>query len=513
MNAATHPSLAGFAFTLHHHPDQLAIVDKNGKRYTYGDFSRHIAWSREKLQKKGVKKGTRVLIAVPMSMELYAILEAVFSLGAVAVFLDPWLKGKQMGKIIRQVRPDVFVIVSKYKWLAMLLPATWSIRRWWSVGKIQKSQKEWTFEPVTDHDVALITFTGGSSGMPKGADRTFGFLAAQLKALETHLAAGRQEVDFTNFPIVGLAGFAAGNAVVVPSLNLMKVHKANSALIGQQIESEKVTRLILSPGLLKKVVEGWLLKPSATAVKKVITGGAPIPFSLIRKSVAHFPDINFEAIYGSTEAEPIALTSFREMLQKTGDPFKGVLVGKPVKETKVCLIRTHTGPIQTEHFEPLKTERNKVGEVLVTGDHVNSSYFENEQAFRENKVVDRNGVIWHRTGDLGYFEQEELFLVGRLHRMVVRDGKEYHPYPLELYLETEHQLADTGYLEEPDGRVVLYLGSMNAAMQQKLKVGQLKKTIREKGYPLDHIFMKTEPLPRDPRHRSKLDIKALITKK
>lgn len=499
-----HPLLARVKTVMQEFPDRIAVIDKNGSPTTYGDLHQLVAYSRKILVRKGVGKGTRVLVAVPMSVELYAILLALFSLGGIAVFLDPWMKGGQMARIIRQVNPKVLVIQSRLRFLAWLLPATWKIHRWWTVDKLDYDHSDWALAPVSEEDIALITFTSGTGGNPKGADRSFGFLAAQMDALSPHLASRVPERDYTNFPIVGLADLALGNTVVVPDVNLMKIHQANPEELVRSLKYTQPTRLIISPSLLQKALSGCLQTRVGMGVHTVYTGGAPIPFSLIEKCLGNCPEIHFEAIFGSTEAEPIALCSFEEMRTNMYDPLKGVFVGSPEPITRCRIIRPFEGVIESDQLEEMICQEGETGELIVTGDHVNKSYFENVQAFRENKIVDEDGVIWHRTGDTGYFEQGQLYLTGRLHRMMNDHGRQIDPFPMEFYLERNLQLPDTGYVQTDQGEFRLYVGGQKSGDKKAIF-----KAFQECGYPLERILFQKKALSRDPRHRSKLDVHRL----
>lgn len=504
--AEVHPSFNGLLESFRKYPDRIAMIDKQDKAYTYAEFSQHIGWCVEMLQKKKVKKGTRVLVAVPMSMELYALMEALFSMGAVIIFLDPWLKGKQMAGIIKQVRPEVFIATRKIRWFAYLMPATWRIKRWWSFKTIGKSKQPWSIAPVSDDDVALITFTGGTGGIPKGADRSFGFLKAQLDALESHMKSDTDEawVDYTNFPIVGLADFAMGNQLVIPKINLMKVHEAEAGTVIDTIKKHKVNRTITSPSLLLKIQEGMRKNSHDDEVKHIITGGAPIPYSLIDSLQAERPQTEQEAIYGSTEAEPIAMTHFSSMIEKMSDPLKGIFSGQPVDEVDLKLIQI-TDTSLAGKVNQWEMPADEIGEVVVSGGHVNKSYFENEAAFKECKIQEPGGKTWHRTGDLGYLNADGLYLVGRIHRVVQHEGKSYHPYPIEFYLERTLGVKDCGYLQLPSKEIVLVIGQQESASE-----ADIKASIEAAGYPIDRVIRYKEKLPRDARHRSKLSVKPLI---
>lgn len=507
MSQRLHESFSGLMNTFHQHGNRIAVTDKNGIKYSYAIFYKHIAWARIELQKKNVKKGTKVLLAIPMSMELYVTMEALFSLGAVIIFLDPWMNGKQMSKIIRKVKPELLITTPKIRFFAYFSLAAWQIKKWWSFAKLKTSDVKWEPISVIDSDQALVTFTSGTSGEPKGADRDFGFLAAQIEALKPHMNTESNEIfiDYTNFPIVGLADFAMGNHVVIPNINLMKIHEANTEDIRISLEKEKVNRIVVSPSLLSRVYMLLTESKSTFNLKYVITGGAPIPFSLIRNFNTNFSNLHSEAIYGSTEAEPIAIASFSEVEENMSDPLLGVYTGKPIDNIQIKIVKATNQCLTNHDLKNNLCADLEIGEVIVCGDHVNKKYYENDLAFKENKIVDDGGSIWHRTGDIGYFKDRKLFLTSRLHRIVKRDNQEFYPFPIEFYLEQVLKIADCGYVQNSSAEIILFIGD-----EVTVSDSEIKTHFQKLNYPLDSIKRLNEKLPRDPRHKSKLDINKLL---
>lgn len=498
-----HIAFKDIRIALNTYRDRTALIDKEGNSYTYSELKRYITGARSELEKRGVKKGAKVLVFVPMSLELYAILEGIFSLGATAIFLDPWMKGKKMGSIIEQVHPDLFVVTKQIARVSWLLKATWPLKKW-KVDQINPNDDDWKIVPVNDDDNALITFTSGTSGKPKGANRSFGFLNGQATTLKPHLQSKTDLpfVDYTNFPIVGLANFGVGNTVVIPRLNLMKIHKADENGIIAQFQSTLVSRVIVSPSLLQKIVKGAHGK-DGLRIQQVVTGGAPIALDLIQECLKNFPEVEFEAIFGSTEAEPICISPFEEIAKQMQEPLRGVYVGKPVPQIKVKIIDFVDRAVKGSELNSLELAQGERGEIIVTGAHVNKTYYENPEAFERNKIVDETGQIWHRTGDIGYFHEDQLLLVGRDHRIYQHEGQKIYPYPIEQYLMATLGFDDMGYHQNNKGEFVVYVGTL-----LKVHPETIKATTIDAGYPCDKVIV-MEELPRDARHKSKLLIEEL----
>lgn len=488
--------------TLESKGDQLAIIDKDDTQYTFNQLKNKIVGARKELIDKGIKKGDKILVFVPMSADLYAVLEACFSIGAIAMFLDPWMGGRKMSEVIKDVQPDLLVATKKINRLARLMPVTWKLKKW-KINSISEVEGPWLLADVKDEDNALITFTSGTSGKPKGANRTFDFLYQQSEMLKHHLKGETSSYrDYTNFPIVGLASLALGNTIVIPKINLMKIAKSNSEEITSRLKRMKVNRVVVSPFLLNKINEK-MNTDLADEFSHVATGGAPISKTLIERSIKLYRGSKLEAIYGSTESEPISTTSFDKILNSYKNPKKGVFVGKIVDEIELKIIRPTSKELNSQDLAGSILLEGEIGEVIVTGNHVNKSYYKNEKAFKENKIVDSQNKIWHRTGDIGCQVDGELFLVGREHRIMKSEVGNIYPYPAELLLEVELGLTDVGYVQK-NKEFILYIGQNQ--IDDKVLVYDLMK---KNNYPIDKVIVQSKPLPRDARHNSKLQINQL----
>lgn len=499
-----HRAFDDIVHSLDFNRDKIALIDKEGLEYTYGDFKQMITGTRAHLEQLGVRKGSKVLVFITMSAELYAVLEALFSLGAVTIFLDPWMKGRKMGSIIRNVKPDLLILnkkASKYSWL---LVSTWFLKKW-KIKSLPKNDHKWKIEEVSDDDSALITFTTGSSGKPKGANRTYAFIDAQAKALKAKLIGENleQNIDFTNLPIVALAGFAIGNTVVIPKINLMKVNKANSKELIEHIHQLKVTRLVVSPSLLKKIMTG-IKSYGRGAINHIVTGGAPISCKLIHECI-EYSDIHFESMYGSTEVEPISGAEMKEIYQAQKNPLKGLFVGIPADLTKVVILKPSVKNIDKQYFSNFHLPDGEIGEIVVAGAHVNKNYYKNPDAFARYKIIDSAGEIWHRTGDIGYLDGNKIYLVGRENRIMKKGNENFYPFPIEQFIQLEFGVEDIGYVQKNSGEFVLWVGS-----GIHLDKHEVVEKIERAGYPIDRIEFQNKPLPRDPRHKSKLLVEELI---
>ena len=169
--------------------------------------------------------------------------------------------------------------------------------------------------PVEKEHTALITFTTGSSGTPKGADRTHRFLAAQHYALNRHLPYVEGDVDLPVFPIFSLNNLAAGVNTVIPAIDVGTPSDRDSLILMAQMKSQNVTCVTLSPGLLNGLSKYCLdNKITLPGLRRIITGGAPVSRDDTKRIKSVCPNAEILILYGSTEVEPMGHISASEML-------------------------------------------------------------------------------------------------------------------------------------------------------------------------------------------------------
>ena len=173
MNANLFESLRRFADEA---PDRAAIIHR-GVTLSYGDLRMRVERRAAELRRRGVGKGDRVVLFVPMGIPLYEILLAVFAIGAVAVFLDAWADPKRLDYAAELSEAKAFIAIPKAYLLLLKSRALRRIPVRCLPGfGLKRVAEDFASAECCPDDPALITFTTGSTGVPKAALRTCGFL-------------------------------------------------------------------------------------------------------------------------------------------------------------------------------------------------------------------------------------------------------------------------------------------------------------------------------------------------
>ena len=431
-------------------PKAPAIIASHKGRdriMTFGGLADASARVAEQLREVGLAPGSAMLLLVPMSPELYAVLVGLFRAGLVPTVLDPSAGRKHIDRCCELNPPAGFIGVPKAHMLRLLsgrirdIPHKFCVGAGWPFGRrLQFTDGKSIDERVADlpsEHPALMTFTSGSTGLPKAVIRSHGFLLAQHQAIEHSIQLQAGQLDLTTLPVFVLANLGSGVASVIPDCDLRKPGQIEAAPVLAQVERLGITRTAASPAFIECLLQAPTARTAGAGFRQVFTGGAPVFPRLLQRVKEIWPACEPTAVYGSTEAEPIADLPFRDidaddlLAMRSG---RGLLAGKPVSEIKLAIIPNQWGqPIRlpsTDEFQSITLSPGVTGEIVVNGEHVLRGYL-NGQGDAETKFqVD--GATWHRTGDAGYLDQSgRLWLMGRCAARITDSIGELYPFAVE----------------------------------------------------------------------------------
>lgn len=475
-----------------------AITMSNRKEtWSYVYLNSRVAQVAYALKQQNIGKGDGVLILIPMSFELYTLLLALFKLGAVAVFIDPQSSKKHIEHCIKKYPLKAFVGVKKAHALRLLNPFIRKIPIQITLGYLPMTQNFYDYydshkfladnTPVDGNDAALITFTSGSTGKPKAAVRTHAFLVQQYEVLRKNMLFGLGEVDISTLPVFVLANLAAGMHSVIPNVNLLKPAEVDGEVLLNDIIKYKATRFGGSPVLVNKITS-CIKDGINTSLTHIYMGGGPVFPNDLHRVQNKFLNSQVYGLYGSTEAEPIAHMSTKDYStekQEATQKGKGLFVGKPVSDISVKIIDSSK---LTKNITSLSSIECNIGEIIVSGSHVLKGYL-NGEGDSENKIH-INNLIWHRTGDAGYFDDNgDLWLLGRYNQRVESNDTFIYPFAIEA------AFYDKGYktaLVKHNNKITLVV-EKNKPSDDLLQMFDIQ----------DYIIVNS--LPRDKRHNAKID--------
>ena len=500
------------------YPDKTALFDLNtGKKITFTQIDEKSNYVCDYLRKKNFKKGDKIVVFIPIGVEFYLILTAIFKMGIQAVFIDPYAGIEHINKCCEMISPDGIIGSRKTLLKGFFLKGIRKIGKKINYTKVMEYSEKFSinencqvkenkkienYEKIEEDTPALISFTSGSTGFPKIIMRTHKFLLGQHNVLEKNIKFEKETSVYSSFPIFLFSHIATGTTTFIPDLNWKKPTESNFKNIVQQIIENNIQNVILPPVIFENIVKFCKdEKITLENVQKVYTGGAPVFYSLMKKIKEVFTNAKITALYGASEAEPISVLNFEDITiadienMKNGE---GLLAGKIVNEIELKIEVLEKTPERNkilkdnnaEDFSALK------GEILVKGENVVNEYLNVEKNPNEK---------WHRTGDMGYINKKgQLVLLGRVKGRIQIDENVYYPFTVETAFSFCKNLKKSVLTSKNDK---LYLfAERNSGFKGDLSKDSEIKRLKEK-FGIFKII-ETE-IPMDKRHNSKTDYKRL----
>jgi acyl-CoA synthetase (AMP-forming)/AMP-acid ligase II len=491
---------------------RAAIIDRGGQ-VSFAELDRRSARMAAAFEAAGLRPGDRALVVHPIAIGLYAVLIGLFRLGATALILDPSAGREYLDRCCRLAAPRGFIASPRAHLLRILssgirrIPIKLVVRE--STGRDEREH----IEPCADETPALLTFTSGSTGEPKAALRTHGFLLAQHRVLADSLHLRPGAIDLTTLPVFVLSNLASGVTSLLPDADLRRPGAIDPAPVLRQVAMHRPASIIAAPAFLDRLMSAPPV--NFDGVERIFTGGAPVFPRLLRRLHAIAPQATITAIYGSTEAEPIAHIDLPEI---AADDFArmqtgaGLLAGHPIDAITLRILPDRWGTpmpdLSPPDIDATALPPGQIGEIVVTGPHVLRGYL-NGTGDSETKI--RAGDhIWHRTGDAGYLDATgRLWLMGRCSARITDTRGTLYPFAVEAAAHAIEGITRAALIANDGARLLaieLDRGSNEDATRIESTVHRTLSWAH-----LDSII-RLDTIPVDRRHNAKVDYVALRKK-
>ena len=433
-------------------PAAIAVVEpagrgRDGKRryrhVTFQELDRQSDRIARGLRALGVTPGTRLALLVRPGIDFIALVFGLFKAGAVAILIDPGMGRWNLIQCLAEARPQGFVAIPLVHAVRIFFRRRFpesrvhvTVGRRWFWGGVTLDQLRggpWSggeLIPTAADDPAAIIFTTGSTGPPKGVLFRHGNFDAQVEQIRDFYGLQPGEIDLPGFPLFGLFNAAMGATTVIPPMDPSRPARVDPAKIIETIRDWNVTRAFGSPAIWNRVGQYCELHGiQLPTVRRVLSAGAPVPDHVLRRmKAAIHPEGEVHTPYGATEALPVASIEATEVLGNTAALTRegaGVCVGQRFPGIRWKVVRIVEGPIRqladVEELPPGQT-----GELIVQGPVVTREYVTRRETNERAKIAEGEKV-WHRMGDVGYFDKGGRFwFCGRLaHRVLTTEGPMY----------------------------------------------------------------------------------------
>jgi fatty-acyl-CoA synthase len=297
---------------------------------------------------------------------------------------------------------------------------------------------------VSPGDVAMIQYTSGTTGFPKGALLTHRGLVNNARLFSRRFDLEQGSVWLNPLPMFHTGGCTFGAMGTMWRRSAHAVMNFDPGLALELIESERATFFPGVPTMLLAMLEHPDFgRRDLSSLRVVMSGGTTVPPELVRRIEERF-EVRFGMIFGQTENSGVIAQSH------PGDSVadKTERVGQPLEQTEVKVVDPVTGAV---------VDCGAVGEFRVRGFGVMRGYFEMPEATAA--AIDADG--WFHTGDLGTMDDRGyLQVTGRVTDMIIRGGENVYPREIEDLLHAEPGIAEVAVVGVPDA----YWGEQVAAV-------------------------------------------------
>lgn len=490
---------AAFFEHVHSNPNALALVglttDGSQKfSITRGDLALLVQRTVGAFVTAGLRPGNKVAITLGKTPELAAIHLACSAMGLIAVPLNAALSETELKDVL--ARADVQLAVTTPEFLYKHATQRSAISsEWWIVDEASSipGTRRWsevlnsakptsTLPAVLLEKPALLIFTSGTTGQPKGVALTHQNILANLRALIQecwHISEHDRllhvlPTHHVHGLVLALYGsLYAGCAIVT-------FDKFDAAQTYKALRDNKITVFMGVPTMYHRLVDLPDAAPIAT-MRLFTCGSAPLSPETFKQ---------FEQRFGARIVERYGLT---ETLINTSNPVHGEQkigsVGKPLYGVAVTLLDPQSQQV---------VEDQKTGEICVRGDNVFSGYWNDPEITR--KAFHNQ---WFRTGDLGRFDADGyLYISGRLKELIIVGGSNVTPGEVERALEDTPGLAECAVAGAPDPdmgeKIVAFIVARKPHDNSALEI-ELRKRADERlaPYKRPKVYVFVETLPRN----------------
>ncbi|MFF1760983.1 long-chain fatty acid--CoA ligase [Streptomyces sp. NPDC058266] len=389
------------------------------------------------LRDRGVKPGDQVAIMLPNSPEFAIAYFGVLRAGGIVVPMNPLLKAREVafylgdsGARLLFARP---AFADEVRTGAQQVGACAVVVGPGGFDTLLASAPlaEDVIERHED-DTAVILYTSGTTGQPKGAELTHANLTRNCEVVAAELLhLTSDDVIFGGLPLFHAFGQSCTlNAAVTAGacLTLLPRFDAEQAL--RMLDEHGVTVFAGVPTIFSR-----LLQPldrdsyDVSALRLAVSGGAAIPVQVLRDFESAFGCVVLEG-YGLSETSPVASFSRLDAPRKPGS------IGTPI----------HGVQMRVADNGGNEVSQGETGEILIRGHNVMKGYWQRPEA---TAAAIRNG--WFRAGDLGRVDQDGYFwIVGRKTDLIIRGGYNVYPREVEDVLYEHPAVAEAAVIGLPD---------------------------------------------------------------
>lgn len=403
--------------------NHLAVIDRE-RAITYRELRTAAEQVAAKLAREGFKKGDRFALMLPNSIEYVVTFFAVHRLGGTIVQVNPMYQPHELDYILNDSQATWFIGYKEEKRKLDELELSDKMKAFYidkeeeqPLTQLQEKGPIQLPETIIDlkEDIAILQYTGGTTGKPKGVMLTHSNLVANIKqtytyAIDIYRESGHRLLGIA--PMYHAMGMTSMILCLFTGGTYIALRRFEIAKVFELIRRHRPTLFLGSPTMYIALLNYPDFKEEDLRSFRLFVGGsAPMPVEVIRKTKEASGGLFIEG-YGLSEATTSALRNPVKGMNKIGS------IGIPTPSTDAKIVDLETGKDEIPS--------GGTGELIIKGPQVMKGYWNKPE---ETKDTIRDG--WLYTGDIATKDEDGYFyIVGRKKEMIIAGG--YNIYPVEI---------------------------------------------------------------------------------
>lgn len=464
-------------------PDQVALREGD-RSWTYGVLRDQIQSYAQRLTAAGIKPGERVLLVAPTAQEFVVAYHAILAIGAVAVTINAMSTTAELEYFIDDSECSLVIAWHESTSAARTAAEGAQIDFWvLEAGDVQTDESSGAGLPVevAIDDNAILLYTSGTTGQPKGAQLTHGNVMACATAAHDVLGSNSSDRVGTGLPLFHVFGqvcVMASTFWVGASLSLLRPFSGPAAL--KMAAEHQLSILSGVPTMWNAMLHADVdvTRDDLSNLRLASSGGAALPLVVAQAFDDRFGCMVLDG-YGLSETTGTATFNAPSGVRKEGS------VGFALAGHEVSIVGADGAPVA--HGER--------GEVAIKGPSIMKGYWRRPEATAE---VMRDG--WFLSGDIGIQDEDGyLWIVDRKKDLVIRGGYNVYPREIEEVLYMHPAIREVAVIGIPDDRLGEEIGAVVALHPgASLEPADLRSWAHERlsAYKVPRIYQVVVELPK-----------------
>jgi 2-furoate---CoA ligase len=437
-----------FDCAVERYPHKIALVKDDNRGFSFQQLNDEVNRLASSLQKLGIVKRDRVMVLMKNRFETVSLFWAIQKLGAIFTPINLRLSPEDTEHCINDAEPRIIfyekfsqrsVINAKFNERPILISLEQEEGDLSYQELVAKGSNHFTTSPCDGDDIAVMLYTSGTTGVPKGVPR---FHKNEYASTMAHIVQNHYELfDSTlgAMPLYHTMGIRSLLSMCVLSGKYVLFPDFNASKALSLLSEEKISCLYMYPTMYRELLNDPNFSNfDLSALRKIGYAGAPMSAALTLKCFEMLKPYHFINHYGSTEIYTFTTCSILD--KKPG------CAGRPGIHQKIRLVQPDGSDFISENI----VQPGEIGEIVVYAESIEAfkGYWNRPEATRKSI---RNH--WYYTGDLGYYDEDgDLYVVGRVDEMVISGGENISPTEIEEVLLQHPKVSEVVVLGLEDER-------------------------------------------------------------